>query len=202
MTKLGVFVGSIRDRSWNKKIADIMVSLFPDGWEAEYIDISRLPFYNQDWDEADFTGTLPQEVTTIRDQVSSMDAFLFVTPEYNRGIPGVLKNAIDVVSRPAGSFLMANKPALIASVSTGAISGFGANHSLRQSLMFLNMPVMAQPELYLGNIHSLFGMDNTDEGREGTTPDLPKDKAALPEGTLGLLQNSVDTFVDFAGRWL
>ena len=202
MTKLGVFVGSIRERSWNRKVADVLVSLFPEDWEAEYIDIAHLPFYLQDWDDADFTGEVPTEVTALREQIEGLDALLFVTPEYNRGLPAPLKNALDIISRPGGSFIAAGKPAMIASVSTGAISGFGANHALRQTLMFLDIPVMAQPELYLGNIHKMFGFENDAAGKVGTLPDLETDKAALPEGTVKFFQSAVDKFVGFAGRWV
>jgi chromate reductase len=82
---------------------------------------------------------------------------LFVTPEYNRSVPGVLKNAIDVGSRPYGQSVWSKKPAAIVSVSPGAIGGFGANHHLRQSLVFLDMPVLQQPEAYIAQANTLFG---------------------------------------------
>jgi len=97
---------------------------------------------------------------------------LFVTPEYNRSVPGVLKNAIDVASRPYGRNSFEGKPAAIISVSPGAVGGFGANHHLRQSLVFLNVPVMQQPEAYLGGAGSFFDADgklNNDSTREFLT---------------------------------
>jgi len=104
---------------------------------------------------------------TFRQQVKSADAVLFVTPEYNRSVPGVLKNALDVGSRPYGSSVWSGKPGAVVSVSPGAIGGFGANHHLRQSLVFLDVPTLQQPEAYIGGAAKLFD----DEGRlinEGT----------------------------------
>ena len=93
---------------------------------------------------------------TSRPNVAAADAVLFVTPEYNRSVPGVLKNAIDVASRPYGKSAWSGKPAGVVTVSPGAIGGFGANHHLRQSLVFLNMPVLQQPEAYVGGAGDLF----------------------------------------------
>jgi chromate reductase len=92
----------------------------------------------------------------FRERIAAADGILFCTPEYNRGVPGVLKNAIDVGSRPYGQSVWDKKPAAIISASPGAIGGFGANHHLRQSLVFLNVPAMAQPEAYLGGADKLF----------------------------------------------
>jgi chromate reductase len=117
----------------------------------EIVEIGQLPFYNQDLED------IPQPAwTAFRDRVRVADAVLFVTPEYNRSVPGVLKNAIDVGSRPHGSSVWSGKPAAVVSVSPGAIGGFGANHHLRQSLVFLDMPAMQQPEAYIGNAGALF----------------------------------------------
>src|SRR6185295_6582705 len=106
------------------------------------VEIGTLPLYNQDLETAP-----PGEWQKLRDRVRGADAVLFATPEYNRSVPGVLKNAIDVGSRPYGKSAWAGKPAAIASVSPGAIGAFGANHHLRQSLVFLDMPCMQQPEI-------------------------------------------------------
>jgi chromate reductase len=113
------------------------------------IEIGDLPLYNQDFDSL---PQQPEQYVRFRDQVRGADGVLFCTPEYNRGISGVLKNAIDVGSRPYGQSVWDQKPAAIISASIGAIGGFGANHQLRQSCVFLNMPVMQQPEAYLSNI--------------------------------------------------
>jgi chromate reductase len=115
-------------------------------------EIGQLPLYNQDLD----TDTPPAEWMAFRDGVRGMDALLFITPEYNRGVPGALKNAIDVGSRPREQNVFNGKPGGVISVSPGAIGGFGANHALRQSLVFVNVPTMQQPEAYIGNAAKLF----------------------------------------------
>src|SRR5690242_19283047 len=107
--------------------------------------------YNQDLD-----ASPPKEWVDFKNRLSSFDGVIFVTPEYNRSIPGVLKNAIDVASRPYGKSAWDGKPAAVISVSPGSIGGFGANHHLRQSLVFINMPVMQQPEAYIGGASKIF----------------------------------------------
>jgi chromate reductase len=149
--KIAVLVGSLRKDSWNKKIALALMQLAPASLHMEIIEIGQLPLYNQDFDEQPL-----KEWTAFRDKIKSFDGILFITPEYNRSVPGVLKNAIDIGSRPYGKSVWEGKPSAIVSVSIGAIAGFGANHHLRQSLVFLNMPCMPQPEAYLGNIASVF----------------------------------------------
>src|ERR1700720_4149884 len=101
----------------------------------------------------------PAEWTAFRDRIKAADAVLFVTPEYNRSVPSALKNAIDVGSRPYGKSAWSGKPGAVVSASPGAIGGFGANHHLRQSLVFLNVPAMAQPEAYIGGADKLFDAD-------------------------------------------
>ena len=108
-------------------------------------------FYNQDDDE----GQPPPAWMKFRERVKATDAVLFVTPEYNRSVPAVLKNALDIGSRPHGQSVWDGKPGAVVSVSPGAIGGFGANHHLRQSLVFLNVPTLQQPEAYIGNVHTL-----------------------------------------------
>lgn len=115
------------------------MDLFPHGFETEIIPIGDLPLYNQDFDDE---GNPPQLWTTFRKTIKQFDAVLFVTPEYNRSVPGVLKNAIDIGSRPKEDSVWNNKPAAIISNSPGHLSGFGANHHLRQSLVFFNMQVV------------------------------------------------------------
>lgn len=149
--KLGLLVGSLRKESFNKKTANAFIKLTGDKFDCEIIEIGNLPLYSQDYDD-----NPPKEWTTFRDKIKSCDAVLFVTPEYNRSVPGVLKNAIDVGSRPYGQSAWAKKPAGVISVSLGSAGGFGANHHLRQSLVFLDMPTMQQPELYLGHASKLF----------------------------------------------
>lgn len=150
--KIAVIVGSLRKDSFSKKMASILISLAPASLKCDVIDISQLPLYNQDFDDH---GPVPTAYTTFREQMKSYDGVLFVTPEYNRSVPGALKNVIDVGSRPYGKSIWGGKPAAILSISPGAIGGFGANHHLRQSLVFLDMPLLQQPEAYIGQIGDL-----------------------------------------------
>lgn len=149
--KIAVVVGSLRKESFNLKTAKALIALAPESLSLEIISIANLPMFNEDLE-----ATPPKEWVTFREQVIAADGVLFLTPEYNRSVPAVLKNAIDVGSRPYGQNSWDGKPAAIVSVSIGAISGFGANHHLRQSLVFVNMPTMAQPEAYIGGAGALF----------------------------------------------
>ena len=148
---VAVLVGSLRKDSINRKVANALAELAPKGLKLSIVGIGQLPIYNQDGDE-----NPPAEWTAFRERIRSADAVLFVTPEHNRSVPAALKNALDVGSRPYGQSAWNGKPAAIVSVSPGAIGGFGANHHLRQSLVFLNMPIL-QHEAYVGNAFSLFG---------------------------------------------
>jgi chromate reductase len=151
---VAVIVGSIRKGSYNRMMAKALAGVAPPSLKLEIVEIAQLPLYNQDED-----ASPPAAWTAFRQKIKAADAVLFVTPEYNRSVPGVLKNAIDVASRPYGSNSWDGKPAAIVSVSPGAIGGFGANHHLRQSLVFLNMPVLQQPEAYVGGAATLFDAD-------------------------------------------
>ena len=121
------------------------------GTEYDIIEIGQLPFYNQDDEQ-----TPPQVWVQFRERIKRADGVLFVTPEYNRSVPAALKNAIDVGSRPYGQSAWSGKPGAVVSASPGGIGGFGANHHLRQSLVFLNVPAMPQPEAYIGGADKLF----------------------------------------------
>lgn len=180
MAKVGILVGSLRKESFSKKLATNVATLFPEGYTTEFVDIN-LPLYNQDFDDE---NRAPAEYTAFRNKMKELDAVLFVTPEYNRSVPAVLKNALDVGSRPYGSSVWSGKPAAIISQSPGNLSAFGANHHLRQSLVFLNMPVIQQPEAYIGNVAELLG----DNGK------------LKNEGTIAFLQSFVDAFVDLIKR--
>ncbi len=147
--KIAIIVGSLREDSINRKIARSICAMRDDNLDCTMVEIGDLPLYNQDYDSA---PQQPESYVRFRDQVRSADGVLFVTPEYNRSVPGVLKNAIDIGSRPYGHSVFDKKPAAIVTASPGAIGGFGANHHLRQSCVFLNMPMMLQPEAYLGNV--------------------------------------------------
>jgi len=151
--KIAVFVGSLRKESFNRKMAKLLATLAPESLMLEIIEIGGLPLYNQDYDDG---RTPPPAWTVFRERVKSFDGFLFVTPEYNRSVPGVLKNALDVGSRPYGQSVWGGKPGAVISVSPGAIGGFGSNHHLRQSLVFLDVPTMQQPEAYIGGAAQLF----------------------------------------------
>jgi chromate reductase len=147
--KIAIIVGSLRKDSLNRKIARSICALRGDNLECQMVEIGDLPLYNQDYDLA---RQQPEPYVRFREQIAAADGILFCTPEYNRGVPGVLKNAIDVGSRPYGRSVWDRKPAAIVSASVGAIGGFGANQQLRQSCVFLNMPAMQQPEAYLGKV--------------------------------------------------
>ena len=147
--KIAILVGSLREGSINRKIARSMCAIRGDNLDCGMIEIGDLPLYNQDYD---LQRPQPEPYVRFREQIAAADGVLFCTPEYNRGVPGVLKNAIDVGSRPYGQSVWDKKPAAIISASPGAIGGFGANHQLRQACVFLNMPVMQQPEAYLGHV--------------------------------------------------
>lgn len=148
---VAVLVGSLRKDSISRKVANALAGLAPAGLKLGIVEIGQLPIYNQDGDE-----NSPAEWTAFRQRIAAADAVLFVTPEHNRSVPAALKNAIDVGSRPYGKSAWNGKPGAVVSASPGAIGGFGANHHLRQSLVFLNIPVMAQPEAYLGAADKLF----------------------------------------------
>ena len=148
---VAVLVGSLRKESFNSKMAKALIAMAPPPLRLEIVEIDQLPLYNQDFDP-----NPPQEVATFKQRIQRSDAVLFVTPEYNRSVPGALKNALDVGSRPYGKSAWNGKPAAVVSVSPGAIGAFGANHALRQSFVFLNMPAMQQPEAYVGNAAQLF----------------------------------------------
>jgi chromate reductase len=164
--KIGILVGSLRQGSINRKIALSVAEFAKGALDCRIIEIGDLPLYNED----DDTNPPPQ-YKRFRDEIASVDGVLFCTPEYNRGIPAAIKNALDVGSRPYGYSVWDKKPVAIISASPSPIGAFGANHQLRQSCVFLNMPVMQQPEAYLGQITS----DKFDEAgrlREGPLRDI------------------------------
>ena len=150
---VAVIIGSLRKDSFNRKVADALPALSPASLKLQVVEIGALPLYNQD---EDAPSKVPPAWQAFRDQVKAADAVLFVTPEYNRSVPGVLKNAIDVGSRPYGQSAWDGKPGAVISVSPGAIGAYGANRHLRQSMVFLNVPMMQQPEAYVGGAANLF----------------------------------------------
>jgi chromate reductase len=146
-----VLVGSLRKESLSRKLANALRGMAPASLALELVEIRDLPLYDEDLE-----ASVPPAWRAFRDRVRPMDALLFVTPEYNRSVPGVLKNAIDVGSRPYGQSVWNAKPGAVVSVSPGAMGAFGANHHLRQSLVFLNVPTLQQPEVYVGGAAQLF----------------------------------------------
>ena len=148
---VALLVGSLRKASFSRKTAHALAELARPDLALDIVEIGDLPLYNED-EEAD----APASWRRFRDEVRPCQAVLFVTPEYNRSVPGAMKNAIDVGSRPYGKSVWSGKPGAVISVSPGAIGGFGANHALRQSMVFLDVPMMAQPEAYIAGAHKLF----------------------------------------------
>ncbi len=148
---VAVLVGSLRQGSFSRAMAWALRDVAAPRLKMDIVEIGGLPLYNPDLDD----DTPPDSWVNFRRAVARNGAVLFVTPEYNRSVPGNLKNAIDVGSRPYGKSVWAGKPAGVVSVSPGLIGAFGANHHLRQSLVFLDMPVMQQPEAYISKVSDL-----------------------------------------------
>jgi len=176
--KVAVIVGSLRKESFNRKVAKTLMLLAGPKLDMEIVEIGQLPLYNEDGDV-----TPPAVYTEFRERIKGYDGVLFVTPEYNRSVPGALKNAIDVGSRPYGHSAWSGKPAGVVTVSPGAVGGFGANHHLRQMLVFLNMPAMAQPEAYIGGVGKMFDGDTLTN-----------------ESTRGFLQTFIDAYASWVER--
>lgn len=172
---VAVVVGSIRKDSFNRQLAEALVKQFPADFKANFIRIDDLPLYNQDDDD----NAAPQ-VARLREEITAADAVLFVTPEYNRAIPGVLKNAIDHASRPWGKSVWKGKPAAVIGVSIGAIGTALSQQHLRNVLAYLDMPTLGQPEMFL-------------QWKEGL----------IENGAVGAAsQQFVQTFVDAFAGWV
>jgi len=152
---VAVIVGSLRKESFNRKLAHAVMAIAPDTLAMTIVPIGDLPLYNQDLE----TASPPAEWTAFRDAIRGVDALLFVTPEYNRSLPGALKNAIDVGSRPAGKSVWSHKPAAVISVTPGALGGMAANFAVRQTLAGVNVATMPGPEAFIAGAGSLFADD-------------------------------------------
>jgi chromate reductase len=150
--KVAVLVGSLRRDSLNRKMARALARLAAPSLALEIVEIGELPLYNEDLEKPE----PPPAWSRFRNEIRAADALLFVTPEYNRSVPAPLKNAIDVGSRPYGQSVWSRKPGAVVSVSPGALGAFGANHHLRQSMVFLDVPMLQQPEIYVGGAATLF----------------------------------------------
>lgn len=154
--RIAVFVGSLRQESFNRRLARALEKLVGDRARFDYVEIGDLPLYNQDQDQ-----DYPEQGRRLKTQVSDADAVLFVTPEYNRSIPGVLKNAIDLGSRPYGESAFAGKPAAVCGASIGTIGTALAQQHLRNILAYLDMPVLGQPETFLQFKEGMIDADGT-----------------------------------------
>lgn len=174
--KVAVIVGSLRKDSFNRKLALFLKEIAAPQLDLSLVEIGGLSLYNQDQDQ-----TPPQEWVSFRQAIAASDAVLFVTPEYNRSVPGVLKNAVDIASRPYGQAALAKMPGAVISSSPGTLGGALANQHLRQSLAVLNMPILPSPEVYLSGIDKLLNA----EGQ------------ITADQTVSFLKNFVSAFADW-----
>ena len=176
--KIGIIQGSLRKNSFNKKIAETIAELLPQGFEAKFIEIGDLPLYNEDYDD----GTLerPASYTRFRNDLEESDAFIFITPEYNRAMPATIKNAIDVGSRPYTDVKWTGKNVAVASSSISKTAALRANYEVKTSLAFLGANVLAQPEVMLSEVNNSFD-----------------DNGNINEATRAYLEMFVDAFVNF-----
>jgi chromate reductase, NAD(P)H dehydrogenase (quinone) len=174
---VAILLGSLRKDSVNRKVANALVELAPPSLTFRFIEVGGLALYNPDHD-----ANPPAAWTTFRAGIKAANAVLFVTPEYNRSVPAALKNALDVGSRPYGQSVWNAKPGAVVTASPSGIGGFGANHHLRQSLVFLNVPAMQHPEAYIGQADKLFDADGK----------------LVNDGTRQYLQTFMQAFADWA----
>lgn len=179
---IGVIVGSARKGSYSKIVAKTVMEFMPAGFDLRVLEIADLPIFNQDYDDE---GKVPASYSRFRDQVRECAGFLFVTPEHNRTVPALLKNALDVASRPPGHNVWSGRPGAVISVSPSGIGAFGSNHVLRQSMAFLNVFMMQQPEAYIGGIVDSIGAD-------GKIAD---------EKRLAFLKTAAESFAAWVGRF-
>ena len=175
---VAVIVGSLRKASYNRKVAKALMALAPSSLELKIVEIGDLPLYNEELEDP-----APEAWSIFREAIKASDAVVFVTPEYNRTMTGALKNAIDVGSRPYGDSAWNHKPSAVVSASPGGLGGFGANHDVRQALVFLDMPCMQMPEAYIGGVADLFDGQDT-----------------LSEKTRPFLQGFMNTFAEWVER--
>lgn len=176
--QVAVIVGSLRKASFNRQLAQAIMKMAPEGVVFKEVEIGALPLYNQDDD-----GNEVAVVKQFRDALRDVDAVLFVTAEYNRSMPGVLKNALDQGSRPYGHSVWDGKPAAVIGMSPGAAGTSMAQQHLRNVLAFLNMPTLAQPEMFLQYKEDFFGADG-----------------AVGERSNAFVQKFVDQFVAWIGK--
>lgn len=164
---IGIIAGSLRRESYSKKLANAVVAMAPDGFTFKIIPLDGLEVYNQDFDDH---NQVPESYITFRNTIKEVNGIIFITPEYNRSVPGVLKNALDIASRPKPSNAWSGKPAALFSNSPGNLSGFGAHHHLRQILVALNVPTLMHPEVYIAHVKELFDADG--KMKDGSAKDF------------------------------
>lgn len=152
MTNIGYIVGSLRKGAYTRMLSRALGDIAPSSFKLTEIGIGELPLYNQDLE----TDAPPPAWTTFRNQVKSSDAILFITPEYNRGMPAAVKNAIDVGTRPSKQSVWRGKPAAVISLTPGRLGAMAAHQQLRLSLSVIGVPVMPAPEVYLAEASKLF----------------------------------------------
>lgn len=160
MTRIAIIVGSLRGESFNRRFAQALTKLAPEGVEVTWPDIGALPLYDQDDD-----ASPPEAATALKAAIRDADGVIFVTPEYNRSIPGVLKNALDHASRPYGDSAWAGKPAGVIGVSPGALGTALAQQHLRSVIAYLDMPTLGQPEAYIQHREDMYGDDGALAGK-------------------------------------
>lgn len=178
--KIGVLVGSLRRDSFNRRLARAVEKLAPAEFDFEHIRIDDLPLYTQDFDD-----DYPAVARRLKHDVEAADALLFVTPEYNRSVPGVLKNALDIASRPWGTNSFAGKPGAVIGASIGSTGAALAQQHLRNILAYLDVPLLAQPEVFVHFKDELIGTDGT----------------IATERTQTFLQGFVDRYVAWVQRF-
>lgn len=181
VVKVAVLVGSLRKDSFNRRLARAVERLAPSELAFEPIDIGKLPFYDQDFDH-----DYPSACHALKEQIKAADALLFATPEYNRSIPGVLKNALDIASRPYGTNAFAGKPAAVIGTSIGATGTAMAQQHLRNVLSYLDVAVLPQPEVFVKFTDGL----------------IDQDGHISVEGTQKFLQSFVDRYVAWVKKFV
>lgn len=172
--KIAVLIGSLRGGSYARKIAVNALELFPEGFEAQIVEIRDLPLYDFDYDDPEVSEkVLPQAYTQFRETIKAADGVLFVTPENNRTIPACLKNAVDIGSKPNADVAWKNLPAGIISHSVGKMGGYSSQKNLRLALSYFDMQFPGQPEVFLGQSPEL--LDENGKFKDDRTTDFVRD---------------------------
>lgn len=183
--KIAVLVGSLRTESYARKIAHNVIEMLPEKYEGYILEIGDLPLYDADYDDPAYENKpLPESYTKFREAIKEAAGVIFVTPENNRTIPAVLKNAVDVGSKPNGDVAWTNTPTAIISHSVGKLGGYSSNKNLRLALSYFKMPIVQQPEVFLGNSPTLLD----DEGKFNN------------QGTIDFVQGYIDEFISLVEK--